>query len=47
MAGKAVYAAPPEANEVESNPYERHASSSQEQQFDPSQAKRPANGTHA
>jgi len=36
-----------EANEVESNPYERHASSSHERQFDPSQAKRPANGTHA
>ncbi|HKF35404.1 MAG TPA: hypothetical protein VKB35_00770 [Ktedonobacteraceae bacterium] len=44
VGGKTVYAARTCADEVESHPYERRASS-QAQQFHPSQAKRPANGT--
>ena len=47
MAGKVADAAVLETNQVGSHSYERHTSSSQEQPCHPSQAKQPANGTHA
>jgi hypothetical protein len=47
MAGDVADAAVLETNQVGSHSYERHASSRQEQPCHPSQAKWPANGTHA
>lgn len=47
MAGDVADAAVLETNQVGIHPYERHASSRQEQPCHPSQAKWPANDTHA